>query len=168
MTQGATVDPDIYIALLEDWPLRIGEFVCAFSACEYWTYVFLEGLGGKKARADAAFQLDRRVDQVKHLAKQRALPDELRKELVTALAELKTLSRCRNLASHNAPMAHVFVNELSGETELRFELRAANAIEKSATRENLRSWFTRAMSLERQLALLAGKTSLVFRERGKR
>jgi hypothetical protein len=156
----ATIDDGFYLELLEDWPLLIGRFICAFSGCEFWTYAYLQALGGQGVRDEFANKrLDLRIDKIKLLADERGIPAELRAELVDALGELKSLGHLRNLTGHNAPMAHVWWNEKTDETKVLIELRAANNDDEQATKVNLGKWFTRARTLEDRLAALAGKMS---------
>jgi hypothetical protein len=147
-----TVEDQSYVAVLEDWPLLIGRFICGFSNCEYWTYHLLEALGGHKVRTEyAKSSLARRVDKVRALAKECGLTDALAKDLSGALHELKSLSRQRNLASHNAPMMHVYIHAETDELMVVRELRAANNEELQATKENLAKWFARARALDELL-----------------
>jgi hypothetical protein len=73
-----------------------------------------------------------------------------------ALTKLGKLAKKRNLAAHNAPMAHVYANAQTGELEVRFEVRGANNPGMQVTPESLESWFRDAVALDHEFARLAG------------
>lgn len=156
----ATTSPETYVEVLGEWPIAVGRFVLAFSSCEYWTYIYLEGLGGASVRAGLAnSKLSVRRGRILQLARTRAVSEDISRDLRVALAKLGKLAKKRNLAAHNSPMAHVFENVKTGELEVRFEVRGANNPALQVTLESLAAWFRDAVTLDHELALLAGRLS---------
>jgi hypothetical protein len=156
----ATVSPETYVTMLGDWPAAVGRFVLAFSSCEYWTYVFLDQLGSKSVRAELAnSRLSVRVGRVLRLARSTRVSEHLYADISSACNKLRVLAKRRNLAAHNAPMAHVFENIETGALEVRFEMRSANNPELQVDEQSLRTWFNESEALDHDLALLAGRIS---------
>jgi hypothetical protein len=123
-----TIDDDrTYVALLEDWPELIGRFVCAFSACEYWTYLILEALGGPALRqAFAKRELDARIEEIKSRLKGK---EDVHGQATKVLGAMRGLAHNRNLACHNSPMGHIWIDPATEEPHLTMELRGANNLE---------------------------------------
>lgn len=156
----ATVSPETFVEVLGDWPAAVGRFVLAFSSCEYWTYVYLQQLGSSSIRSElASSKLSVRLGRILQLARSNKVPEDLYRQISSACAKLRKLAKKRNLAAHNAPMAHVFANERTGELEVRFEIRGANNTDVQVTPESLATWFKDAVALDNELALLAGRIS---------
>lgn len=156
----ATVSPETYVEMLGDWPAAVGRFVLAFSSCEYWTYVYLQQLGSRSVRAELAnSKLSVRLGRILQLSGSRKVPEDVHAQICSACKQLRSLARRRNLAAHNAPMAHVFENQGTGDLVVRFEIRGANNPELQVTLESLQSWFKDAVALDHELALLAGRIS---------
>jgi hypothetical protein len=159
-SDGSDVSPETYLEMLGDWPAAVGRFVLAFSSCEYWTYVYLQQLGSRAIRAELAnSKLSVRVGRILQLSRIGKLPEDVHEEISSLCNKLRSLAKKRNLAAHNAPMAHVFENPRTGQLDLRFEMRGANNPELQVTPESLRAWFSEAVALDEKLALLAGQIS---------
>lgn len=154
MTQ-ATVSPKDYIAFLGDFPELIGRFMCAFSSCEFWTYVILECLGSRQVRAElSGAALKVRLGRIEQLLRERAVPDDIRKDFVELHKQIRKLAKKRNLAAHNTPMAYVYEHERTGDLEIRWEMRHANNPALEVTREHLNAWFEEATKLEYECTML--------------
>jgi len=146
--------------MLGDWPAAVGRFILAFSSCEYWTYVYLQELGSRSVRAELAnSKLSVRVGRILHLARSSKVSDDVYAEICSACHKIRNLAKKRNLAAHNAPMAHVFESKDTGQLYIRFEIRVANNPDLLVTPESLLTWFKDAVVLDHDLAQLAVRIS---------
>jgi len=160
MSISATASPEDYLRMLGNWPTAVGRFVLAFSSCEYWTYIFLQQLGSPALRGEMAnARLNLRISRIDSLAVAHNLPAAVLARLRSNLGALRRLSDQRNLAAHNAPMAHVFQHAETGELSIRWEVRGANNPDVLVTREALEQWLTAAVSLDNALAAISGELS---------
>jgi len=152
----ATISAELYADLLGDWSKAIGQFILACSSGEYWVYLFAETYGN--VRRDELSRMKRR-ERVR-MARDSALAlnpsTDIEKRVRRAFSSVLHFAHWRDLAAHNAPMGHVFVNARTGEVQISYELRSERDPAKQLTLAFLDSLFRQAVTLETELALLFG------------
>lgn len=152
-----TVDAGEHQKLMDEWALAIGRFMVAFTACEFWTYLFVETFGSKRLRdATGDLMLGARAPLAESLVLDIGLTPEVHAKVEAAFSRLKGLAKTRNLVAHNGPLLHAYRDE-DGKLLLQIELRSAKDEDRSITIKRLDELTTEARKLDEDMALLYGE-----------
>lgn len=152
-----TVDRKVLDESVNQWALAIGQFLVAFTGCEYWTYAYVRTFGSEALHDAVANQnLAPRAAVARALVGDLGLKLDIQKRVDAAFQELSDLAKPRNLVAHNPPMFHIYADE-QGQYHFQHELRSVKDNSKEITKEGLAELAARASKLDEEFALLYGE-----------